>query len=107
MSKFFLEKETFRVEFPDGQWCDIKEEMTQADSDFIINKMTKAKYKDVDMDLGKQSLLERMIVDWSFTDGNKIPVNPENISNLRTKYRAMILKEIDRVVTESQEFSKN
>ncbi len=112
MGKYFLDEATFKVEFPDGQWCEIKEELSQKDQDFLINKMAKARVsKDAtsEIDLGKQALLERMIKGWSFTDesGNKVPVNSDTISNLRTKYRNVILKEIDRLTSESVEFSKN
>ncbi len=112
MSKFFIENETTRVTFPDGEYVDIKSEFTQEDLDYITNAMMTAKYDgkepEVSMSFGKEATLEKAIVVWSFKDGDKpIPVTPENISNLRSKYRWMLLKEIDRVNKESGEFLKN
>ncbi len=112
MSKFFIEQEVTRVSFPDGEWADIKSEFTQEDLDFITNTMMTTKYDgkqpEVSMSFGKQATLERAIVAWSFKDGDKpIPVTPENVSNLRSKYRWLLLKEIDRLNKESGEFLKN
>jgi hypothetical protein len=111
MSKFFIGKELHRIMFPDNEWVDVKGELSQKDQDYVINSMTKAKAStkpEIEITLGKQAILEVSIVDWSFTDeGNKVPVNPENISNLRIKYRSRILTEIDKVSAESNAFLKN
>ncbi len=112
MSKFFIEQETTRVTFPDGEWCDVKSEFSQADLDFITDRLMQAKVdgkgSQLSMTFGKQATLERAIVAWSFVDTDKpVPVNPENISNLRSKYRNKILREVDRLSAEANEFSKN
>lgn len=107
MGKEFLDSETFRVEFPDKNWVDIKEEMTQEDQDFIITEM--AQTDGEGFKLGRLSLMERSITDWSFQNGDgRVAINRDNISRLRLKYRNQILTEIDRLSTESMEWaSKN
>lgn len=118
MSKFFLEEESYRVNFPDGQWLDIKPEFSQVDHDYITTRMMQAKVvsdgdkkpeAQMDMSFGRQATLERGILVWSFTDdsGAPVPVTPENISNLRTKYRNLALSEIDRLNSEALQFAKN
>lgn len=108
MGKYFIEDtEIFRVKFDDEQWVDIKQELSQADNDYIISKMVRASSiqdgtapkADIEMNLGRQSLLERSIVAWSFADESGVvaPITPENISNLKGKYRSRVLKEIDRL----------
>lgn len=109
MSQFFIGDETVRVECPDGQWIDIKEEMTQADQDYVLNQMVRAKVKtdkgvaEASVDLGKLAVMERMIVKWSFPEA----VTPENISKLRGKYRTLILEKIDALSNQADEWSKN
>lgn len=109
MGKYFLDDEKVRVEFKDGEWVDIKEELTQEDQDYIMNQMASAgqngdKAK-LQFKLGQMSLLERSIVDWSFADGEtKIPVTPENISRLRLRYRTKVLGEINRLSEVAGEF---
>jgi len=96
MSDTFYEGEVFRVTFPDGNWVDVTEELTQADQDFLLNEMAKVEDKrsnSVAFNLGKSLLLERCIKAWSFDK----PINPENISHLRLKYRSKVLREIDRL----------
>ena len=107
MSKYFIERETIRVPFEDGQWADLKEEMSQADSDYVMNQMAKTKADngkaEISIDLGRLALMERMVVAWSFD----APVNKDNLSNLRTKYRTLILAKINELTTKASEFSKN
>ncbi len=113
MGKFFIGGETFKVAFPDGELVDIKQEFTQADVDFITTRMMQPQIgQDSDakigMVFGKQATLERAIVAWSFREDDKpVPVTPENISNLKVKYRTLILTEIDRLSQEANSFSKN
>ncbi len=110
MGKYFLGSETVRVTFEDSQWIDIKEELSQEDSDFIMNAMAKAEAgaeTKVEFNLGRLALLERSVVAWSFAEDKPVPVTRENISNLRVKYRAKVLSEIDRLNKEASEFSKN
>lgn len=112
MSKFFVGQETVRVPFPDGEWTDIKDELTQEDQDIVVNSMAHAKAKgttpEVEFDLGKLTLLERVIVAWSFAeDGKAIPVNRDTISRLRGRYRQAILAKADELSKASMEFAKN
>jgi hypothetical protein len=116
MGKYFLDGETFRVSFPDGEWVDIKEEFAQADLDYITTQMMKTSVNtrnkepeaDVSFAFGKVASLTRAIVAWSFAeDGKPVPVTAENISNLRNRYRTRILEEIDRLNAEAGSFAKN
>ena len=122
MSKFFQSGETVKVSFPDGESIDVKEELSQADTDYIMSKMMQSKIvtkyeegtpkakptTEISMQFGKQATLERAIVSWSFLeDGKPVPVTPENISNLRSKYRTKVLAEIDRLSALSEAFAKN
>ena len=113
MSKYFQEDEVTRISFEDGSWVDVKQELTQADMDYITNKLMHAQgtvlagkgenKADIQMDFGRQALLERAIVAWSFD----VPVTPEHISALRLKYRSKVLAEASRLQSEAQQFSKN
>lgn len=115
MSKFFIGSETVKVSFDDGEWVEIKQEFTQSDKDYISTQMMQTKIDlgskkqaELEMKIGKQATLERAIVAWSFVeDGQSVPVTPENISNLRNKYRAKVLSEIDRLDAEAGAFAKN
>ena len=110
MGEFFVEaKDTVRINFPDGQWVDIKEEMTQEDEDYITNQMAIAEVQERDahwaLNLGKVAMLERNIISWSFHNGDSpVPVNRSNVSALRKRYREKVLKEIDRVNKEAESF---
>jgi hypothetical protein len=101
----FQGNETVRVDFPDGEWVDVKEELSQADQDFITNSMisvtTEGKSANVSTNLGKLALLERAVVKWSFPD----MLNRENLSILKRKYRVPLLQKIDEL--NSDEFIKN
>ena len=112
MGKHFInEKDTYRISFPDGEWIDIKTELSQADSDYIMGKMADIKAGEpmgIDIKLGRLPLLERSIVAWSFAeDGKSVEINAETISQLRSKYRILVFKEINRLTLESQSFAKN
>lgn len=115
MSKYFSGNETRRINFPDGQWVDVKEELTQEDSDYILSQLAKTsitegkKTPDIEISLGKLALLERSIVAWSFADdsGQPVPVTRDNISRLRRRYRSVILPEVDKLNQEADSFSKN
>jgi hypothetical protein len=91
MSQFFIESETEKVEFLDGQWVEIKQELDQEDQDAIAGAMLKLKGKDIEMQVGRLILLERMVVAWSFD----APVNKSTLSKLRRKYREPVLEKIN------------
>ena len=106
MSEFFQEPgDKVRIPFPDGQWCEVKPELTQGDQDYIITQLASANGKPTGevQNLGSIWLLERTILAWSFP----LPVTRENISNLKQKYRGRILDTINRLNEEAREFSKN
>ncbi|MET0039883.1 MAG: hypothetical protein ABW041_07055 [Dehalococcoides mccartyi] len=113
MSKFFVGDEVNRITFPDGEWVDVKEEMTQADQDYILNHMARGENLSgkatFSMTLGRMAMLERGIVAWSFTEnGVPVPVNKENISCLRNKYRSRVLETINSLAENAGTFiSKN
>ena len=110
MSRFFLGAETARIDFPDGEFVDVKEELTQADQDYVLNQMAHAEAvgnkAQVSMSLGRLALLERAIVAWSFHDdaGQSVSVTKENISSLRLKYRSKILEEVNRLNESALQF---
>ena len=109
MGRNFIGNETVKIEFPDGEWVDIKEELTQADQDFMLNQMAKAENiggkAEVSMSLGRLALLECGVVAWSFVDdGKPVPVSKEAISHLRTKYRGKLLEEMNRLYEAAAEF---
>lgn len=90
MSLFLIEGEVKRVEFPDGQWVEIREELTQAEAEYINEDASK----------GKVRLFEKSVKAWSFP----IPVSWDNFDKLRMKYRAGILKAMDTVYEEAMGF---
>lgn len=100
MSEWFIEDETEQVDFPDGQWVCVKQELTQEDQDFITNAMVKVKGKDVEMVVGRLTLLERMVVKWSF----HVPVNKDNLSKLRRKYREPVLDRINELNSDAFDY---
>jgi hypothetical protein len=91
VSDFFIENETEKVEFPDGVWIELKQELDQEDQDAIAGAMLKLKGKDLEMQVGRLILLERMVLRWSFDT----PVNKSNLSKLRRKYREPVLDKIN------------
>lgn len=112
MGKYFLDKESVKISFPDGEWVAVKEELTQEDQDYILTEMAQAQTKGKDnkaqFSLGSLSLLERSIVDWSFEEnGQKVPVTRDNVSRLRRRYREKTLAEINRLNISAIQFSKN
>jgi hypothetical protein len=109
MGEFFLDSESIKIDFPDGQWISVKEELSQDDSDYIMSQMAKAEHNGkgqrLDIQLGQLPLLERSILAWSFTEGEKeVPINPDTISRLRVKYRSKLVAEINRLNVKALEF---
>ncbi len=112
MNEAFIDSETVRVDFPDGNWVDVKQELTQEDQDYILSQMTQGEIKkdsQFSLKLGNLALLESFIVSWSFQDGGKaIQVTRDTISNLKGKYRSLILSKINGLQETANEFvSKN
>jgi hypothetical protein len=79
------------VEFPDGECIEVKQELDQEDQDAIAGAMLKLKGKDIEMQVGRLILLERMVVAWSFD----APINKSTLSKLRRKYREPVLEKIN------------
>lgn len=106
--KFFINgSKPHRVDFPDGQWVDIKPEMTQEDQDYIMSELVAVEGREaITMRAGFLPLLNMAIVAWSFEDdaGKAIPVTKDNISNLKIKYRQKVVEEADRIYTEALTF---
>jgi hypothetical protein len=99
----FQGDETVRVDFPDGEWVDVKEELSQADQDYILNAMAQLQDGKMSMTLGRLALLERSVKAWSFPE----PVTKENINTLKVKYRTVLLEKIDALNSAATEFRKN
>ena len=103
MKYFISETDLTRVSFEGGQWVDISTDQTQADSDYIMNKMISTKVDskkpEISMEMGRLPLLERRIKAWSFdNDENEpMPITVDSISRLRSQYREKVLSEIDRL----------
>ena len=104
MGEFFLDAEKVRIDFPDSNWIDVKQELTQEDSDYILNQMARAEARSgkstIVINLGKLALLERSVLAWSFSE----PINRENLSRLKVRYRIKLLEEINRLNEEAGEF---
>ena len=100
MSDFFIEDERVRVDFGDGNWVDLKSELTQEDQDYISNQMMKYKDKGIDVTLGRLPTLERMVLAWSFP----VQVTKKNLSNLRRKYREPVLDKIEELNKDTREY---
>jgi len=118
VGKFITAADKQRLDFPDGEWIEIKPEFSQSDLDYITSRMMQTKMvadgskkpeAQLDVFFGRQATLERGILDWSFTaeDGSAVPLTPDNISNLRTRYRTPVLAELDRLNAEAAGFAKN
>jgi hypothetical protein len=105
MNKGIQENETYRMEYPDGEWIEIKAEFSQEDEDDISTAMlaveTHGKHADVSTRLGKMATLKCAIRAWSLP----IPINDENISHLKRMYRIPLLQKIDEL--NPTDFSKN
>ena len=100
MSEHFIGDEKVRVDFEDGCWVDIKEELSQADQDYIMNAMAAVKEAAVSFNLGRLALLERSVLGWSFPE----PITKDNLSNLRNKYRSVVLERIDALSQKPYEY---
>ena len=108
MGEFFWDSESVRIDFPDGNWIDVKPELLQDDQDYIMGCMVQTDENGKQIlkaEKGRIPLLERSILDWSFTDGKgKVPITRDTISRLRLKYRSKVLIEVNRLNTEALEF---
>ena len=112
MSKSFLRGEVVKIDFLDGSWVEVKKELSQRDQDYIITQMAKVKAgennPEMELSLGRMALLERVITNWSFADdaGIKVPIIPDNISNLKLKYRTLILTKVDELNKQANEWAE-
>jgi hypothetical protein len=100
MSEFFIEDETEQIDYPDGNWIEVKSELTQRDQDYITNAMMSYKGRELDVKIGRLALLERMVVKWSFD----APVNADNLSKLRRKYREPVLERINELNNDAYDY---
>lgn len=107
----FVSSEFSRITFPDGEWVDIKKELTQAEQDNIVSQMVKTAQSGdktaIEVNAGKLPLMVAYVVAWSFKEnGVAVLVTPLNISRLATRYRDRIIVEIDRVSNQATEWLK-
>jgi len=119
MSFLSWETETVTIDLEDGEgnkaWVRVKKYASRADRDYALSQAMRTRIRfgvdgaqpqmesEFDMGAGQLALLERMIVDWSFTfpeghpqAGEKVPVTPEYIGRLREDVAAAIVAEINR-----------
>jgi len=82
----------------------LKGQIVVADQEYVTNQYltsgTGKKSGEVTMQAGhgRFALLDRMIIDWSFLrNGQRVPVNRENIRRLPATYSNPILETIDKI----------
>jgi hypothetical protein len=103
----FVYDEVNRIEFDDGEWVDIKQQMNYGDQQRLAASYVKAGRKlradedtdlELDLEAGNLTLLLINIKAWSFKDSNgKIaPINKETIGNLHPKVAERLLEEIGK-----------
>lgn len=106
----FIGAERVRIPFPDGEWIEVKQELTQEDEDAIASEMLSASNTGgstaVQIKAGRLALLARGVVAWSFagTDGKPIPLTRDNLSCLRARYRQPTLAKLDALTASALEF---
>lgn len=86
MQSHFINNEIRRVDLGDGQWVDVKRELSVADRDFIINRMFRGSNgESQSVTVDTVALLLASITDWSFVDadGKKLPVAEEHVNRLK------------------------
>jgi len=85
----------------------LKGSMDISDQEYTANLMGKlGKEKDLEIRLGtgRFSLLDRMIISWTFTrNGKLVPLTPANIRRLPSRYSTPILAAIDKIVAPMSE----
>ena len=99
--RFFVSKETDRIDLGDGYWVDIKRRMSYGDQQKLVAHFIKfgdPKNPDIDLSSGNIVLLELNIVDWNLVDesGKKVPVSREAIEQLEPEVANKIAEEINR-----------
>jgi hypothetical protein len=85
----------------------LKGSMDIADQEYTANQMgalKKDKSLEIRMGTGRFSLLDRMILSWTFTrNGKAVPLSQANIRKLPSRYSTPILEAIDRIVAPMSE----
>jgi hypothetical protein len=117
MNKYFVEEDTHRLTFDDGEWVDLKKEMSAGDQEKLQTALFQLDTQGVtDNREGRRAarrqdnikvnfrpsylpLLEINIQAWSFSNGNdeKVPLTRENIAKLKDPIASLIADEIDRL----------
>lgn len=128
MNKYFVEEDTHRLTFDDGEWVDIKKEMSAGDQEKLQTALFQLDTQGItDNREGRRAarrqdniklnfrpsylpLLEINIQAWSFSNGTngtkeKIPLTRENIAKLKDPIASLIADEIDRLNPFSPETS--
>jgi len=116
MNKWFVEPNTVRLELSDGEWVEVKEELTYGEQQRLSNAaMTRfqdasAPTPRIELDFERYQIirLKTWLTDWSAKghDGKSIKITDESIRALRSDMAA----EIDAALTahiESLEAAKN
>lgn len=116
MGKFFISQESARLDVGDGEWVEIKKELSFAESQKVIGagvasvhagENKRDEYK-VDFEFMNVIKLETWIVDWSFTDDDKakVPVSRSAICNLQPDLATKIVGLIEKHQTALEEEKK-
>ena len=116
MNKWFVEPNTVRLELSDGEWVEVKEELTYGEQQRLSNAaMTRfqdasAPTPRIELDFERYQIirLKTWLTDWSAKgrDGKSIKITDESIRALRSDMAA----EIDQALTahiEALEAAKN
>jgi hypothetical protein len=117
MNKYFVEEDIHRLTFDDGEWVDLKKEMSAGDQEKLQTALFQLDTQGLtDNREGRRStkrqeniklnfrpsylpLLEINIQDWSFSNGKegRIPLTRENIAKLKDPVASLIADEIDKL----------
>lgn len=113
--KFFANAETARVDLGDGEWVDIKAQLSVADQDALAQKLFEVEMVGFNREERRRlknsggtppirykystvALLIVGLVDWSLKgdDGNKIPITEATVGSLLPEVAAKIYDAIDQ-----------
>ncbi len=113
-SAFTYKDEVERIEFEDGEWVDIKRELSAGDEEAISNEILRIRLKpqafgkggpakkedieEVSLKVGSIITVYRAIVAWSFKDrdGKDAPVTMTNVASLKRPIFNRLLEEVGR-----------
>ena len=107
----FVSPDTKRLDLSDGDWCEVKEQLTYKEQQQLSGAMLRSIKgaegdQEMGIDFGRYAVLrlKTWLVDWSFRDANDkpVPVSPAAIENLDPDAAAEIGEAIDKHIAERQ-----